>query len=57
MELAKNTPTNDHESGTVKTKTSKRKWREIEAIKDQYQLRKELSEMDMGFDLDLEHIR
>ena len=37
-----------------KTKSKKRKWREIEAIKDQYQLEKELAEIDLGFDLAIE---
>ena len=38
----------------AKTKSKKRKWREIEAIKDRYQLEKELADIDMSFDLALE---
>tara|TARA_Y100001934_G_scaffold60075_1_gene74447 strand:- start:259 stop:408 length:150 start_codon:yes stop_codon:yes gene_type:complete len=38
----------------TKTKSKKRKWREIEAIKDRYQLEKELADIDMSFDLALE---
>ncbi|KGY13656.1 hypothetical protein NM22_03475 [Vibrio tubiashii] len=37
----------------ARTKPVKRKWREIEAIKDRQQLQKELMDMDIGFsDLD-----
>ncbi|AWL12884.1 hypothetical protein HMF8227_02432 [Saliniradius amylolyticus] len=44
----------DIESRPTKTTNSKkRKWREIEAIHDQYKLRKELSEMDMLLDYEL----
>ncbi len=32
----------------------KRKWREIEAIKDRLELQRELQEIDMNFDLELE---
>tara|TARA_B100000427_G_C15206815_1_gene462863 strand:+ start:362 stop:538 length:177 start_codon:yes stop_codon:yes gene_type:complete len=39
---------------STKTKSKKRKWREIEAIKDRYQLEKELADIDMSFDLALE---
>ena len=39
---------------STKTKSKKRKWREIEAIKDRYQLEKELSDIDMSFDMALE---
>ena len=39
---------------STKTKSKKRKWREIEAIKDRYQLEKELADSDMSFDLALE---
>ncbi|GAA5647182.1 MULTISPECIES: DUF3545 family protein [Vibrio] len=37
-----------------RAKPVKRKWREIEAIKDRQRLQKEL--MDMGFEADLEDI-
>ncbi|HCA77514.1 DUF3545 domain-containing protein [Alteromonas alba] len=39
---------------STKTKSKKRKWREIEAIKDRYQLEKELADIDMSFDMALE---
>ena len=39
---------------STKTKSKKRKWREIEAIKDRYQLEKELADIDMSFYLALE---
>ncbi len=39
---------------STKTKSKKRKWREIEAIKDRYQLEKELADIDMSFDLAIE---
>ena len=39
---------------STKTKSKKRKWREIEAIKDRYQLEKELADIDMSFDPALE---
>ncbi|MDC8832583.1 DUF3545 family protein [Alteromonas gilva] len=39
---------------STKTKSKKRKWREIEAIKDRYELEKELADIDMSFDLALE---
>ena len=44
----------DIEASPAKTKSKKRKWREIEAIKDRYQLEKELADIDMSFDLALE---
>ncbi len=37
----------DIETRSEKNKKKKRKWREIEAIHDQYRLRKELEDMDM----------
>ena len=37
----------DTESRPTKTKTTKRKWREIEAIHDRYKLRQELRELGM----------
>lgn len=36
-----------------KTRNSKRKWREIEAIKERYRLKQELQDMDFGLDPDL----
>lgn len=33
-----------------RSKPAKRKWREIEAIKDRQRLQKELMEMDIGFE-------
>ncbi|MEX1222730.1 Protein of unknown function [Pseudidiomarina planktonica] len=39
-----------------KSRNSKRKWREIEAIKEKYRLRQELQEMDFGLDVDLEEM-
>lgn len=42
------------ESSTVKTKSKKRKWREIEALKDRYRLERELAELDCGFEYELE---
>ncbi len=47
----------DSQSRQVKTKSKKRKWREIEAIKDKYQLKKELCEMDVSWELELEEVR
>lgn len=46
----------DIETRPVKTKSKKRKWREIEAIKDRFQLQKELAEFDMDFDYELDHL-
>jgi hypothetical protein len=43
----------DTESRPSKTKSKKRKWREIEAIQDRYRLRKELEEMDMSLEQEL----
>jgi hypothetical protein len=34
--------------------TKKRKWREIEALKDKHRLLKELQDIDTSFDCDLE---
>ncbi|WP_434356818.1 DUF3545 family protein [Parasalinivibrio latis] len=39
-----------------RAKPQKRKWREIEALKDRQRLRKELMEMDLAGDYDLEDI-
>lgn len=43
----------DPETQCSKTKKKKRMWREIEAIKDKYRLRKELEDMDMFHDYEL----
>lgn len=43
----------DMETRSSKTKKKKRKWREIEAIHDQYRLQRELEEMDMLNELDM----
>ena len=34
----------------TRSKPVKRKWREIEAIKDRQRLKRELKDMDIGFD-------
>ena len=44
----------DKETRPAKTKSKKRKWREIEAIKDRFRLEKELAELDVGFEYELE---
>ncbi|WJG08676.1 DUF3545 family protein [Aliiglaciecola sp. LCG003] len=46
----------DSESRPSKTKSKKRKWREIEAIQDRYRLRKELEEMDMSLEAELANL-
>jgi hypothetical protein len=43
----------DAESRPVKTKSKKRKWREIEAIQDKYKLERELYDMDMNLEYEL----
>ncbi|WP_416307600.1 DUF3545 family protein [Neptunicella sp. SCSIO 80796] len=43
----------DLETRSAKTKKKKRKWREIEAIQDEYRLRKELEEIDSLNELDI----
>ncbi|MFW8590536.1 DUF3545 family protein [Glaciecola sp. 2405UD65-10] len=47
----------ESESRGVKTKSKKRKWREIEAIKEKYRLKQELCDMDLGLELELEMAR
>ncbi len=42
------------EETPAKTKSKKRKWREIEALQDRFKLEKELAEIDYGFEYDLE---
>lgn len=44
----------DIEATPAKTKSKKRKWREIEALHDRYRLEKELAEIDAGFEYELE---
>ncbi|MBY6063794.1 DUF3545 domain-containing protein [Pseudidiomarina sediminum] len=49
------------ELGSVETKQSKsrrskRKWREIEALKEKYRLKEELQDMDYGLDLELDEL-
>ena len=46
----------DNDTRPTKTKSKKRRWREIEAIKDKYQLKKELSEMDMSLEFELDEM-
>ena len=42
----------DLETRSTKTRSKKRKWREIEAIKDRHELRKELQDMDLYNEFD-----
>lgn len=42
--------------GRSRNSTKKRKWREIEALKDKHRLLKELQEIDTNFDCDLDTI-
>lgn len=46
----------DPDTNTVKAKKKKRMWREIEALKDKYRLRKELQDMDIFNDYELQKI-
>lgn len=46
----------DTETRSSKGRKKKRMWREIEAMKDKYQLRKELQDMDMFHDYELSSI-
>lgn len=36
--------------------SKKRKWREIEALKDKYRLQRELKSIDLGFELNINDI-
>ncbi|CAB0151126.1 hypothetical protein PSI9734_01540 [Pseudidiomarina piscicola] len=45
---------NGVEAKQSKSRRSKRKWREIETLKEKYRLREELKEMDNDFDLELD---
>ncbi len=41
----------DHETRSSRSNSAKkRKWREIEALKEKYRLEKELASIDMAFD-------
>lgn len=40
-----------------RTKPSKRRWREIEEIKDRQKLRKELNDMDIGLNYSIDDIK
>ncbi|MCW8091774.1 MULTISPECIES: DUF3545 family protein [Alteromonas] len=44
----------DIETSPAKTKSKKRKWREIEALQDRFRLEKELAEYDCEFEYELE---
>lgn len=46
----------DVDTRTTRTRKKKRMWREIEALKDRYKLRKELQDMDMFHDYELSKI-
>ncbi|MFC4700345.1 DUF3545 family protein [Glaciecola siphonariae] len=46
----------DSETRPTKGKPKKRKWREIEAIKEKYRLKQELIDMDVGLELELEQL-
>ncbi len=46
----------DPDTNVVKSKKKKRMWREIEALKDKYRLRKELQDMDIFNEKELKHI-
>lgn len=47
----------ESESRSVKTKSKKRKWREIEAIKDRFRLKQELCGMDVSLEEEFERAR
>lgn len=46
----------DTDTNQVKAKRKKRLWREIEALKDKYKLRRELQDLDMLNDYDLQKL-
>jgi hypothetical protein len=46
----------DSETKSSKSKASKRKWREIEAIHDRHQLRQELRELGMSAEDELDFL-
>lgn len=45
-----------HPTRATRAKPTKRKWREIEAIKDRQRLKKELMDLDVCLDYSLEDI-
>ncbi|WP_258807349.1 DUF3545 family protein [Pseudidiomarina sp. CB1] len=47
---------NGVEAKQNKSRRVKRKWREIEALKEKYRLRDELKDMDYGLDLELDEL-
>ncbi|MBD1558902.1 DUF3545 family protein [Vibrio sp. S9_S30] len=47
---------NDQQTRSTRSKPAKRKWREIEAIKDKQRLQRELMEMDVCNDYYLDDI-
>jgi hypothetical protein len=47
----------DSRTRSTRAKPAKRKWREIEAIKDRQRLQKELMEMDCCMDCSLDDIK
>ncbi|MCJ2375875.1 DUF3545 family protein [Vibrio sp. ZSDZ34] len=44
-------------SRSARSKPVKRKWREIEAIKDKQRLQKELNDMDIGLDFSIDDVK
>jgi hypothetical protein len=48
--------TDSNPTRTGRAKPVKRRWREIEAIKDRQRLQKELMDMDFGSDYNLDEI-
>jgi len=46
----------NNNNSASKSNGKKRKWREIEAIHDKYRLQKELSDMDVSLELELEQL-
>jgi uncharacterized protein YqgV (UPF0045/DUF77 family) len=46
----------DIEASPAKTKSKKRKWREIEAIHDRYKLERELQGMDTSLEAELDKL-
>ncbi|WP_371194216.1 DUF3545 family protein [Glaciecola sp. SC05] len=46
----------DKETRPTKGKAKKCKWREIEAIKEKYRLKQELTDMDVSLELELEQL-
>lgn len=46
----------DIEARPAKTKSKKRKWREIEAIQDRFRLEKELADIDIALELELDNL-